>query len=264
MSATKWGRRWLLMAVCCTWLVPCAAVATSDADATAHAHGLVQQRAERGLIIDKRSLAVGVDMMMESKLVTSYTLSTPFRFGVHKKAELFVTPKLQSIEPTYSLADLGAKYRFRDGLLEMVARASLQFAKQGSASKVGLDIGMPMRVHLRQNLSLDAAPSLTFILSPDKDWFPRLPLEGNFNLTDAVAFTGGTELSLQDGSAGASGMTIGGSWTGATDGKPWMEVGARASWGNENNVGVMTMLIYLRYYGHLASRKARKVRDDFG
>ena len=235
-------------------LLPSHALATSDHDATAHVHFLVQQRTERGLVLGPKRLAVGPEVVLSSGALDGQLATLAVAYGINDKLEIFANPRWQSFAPSFYDPAIGARYRFRDGLFEMAAQGSLRLAAFADPKTVAFDARVPMRMHFRENLSLDAVPSLSILVSPNADWYLSMPLWGNFNLTDAIALTGGTEVSLQEGAAGASGMTIGGSWTGAKDGKPWLEIGARARWATVANEGVVQLTLFATYYGHLASR----------
>lgn len=253
---TQWRKStWVTTVALVLTALATPAAATSDHDATAHAHYLVQQRAERGLLIGKRTFWAGLDVLSSSGAREGITFTAPLRLGVHKKVDIFANAQLRNGDPDLFDPGLGVTYRFRDGLLEMAMEGSLRMAVLGPVKHIGANVGMPMRMHFRENLSLDASPTLTVLLRPDADWFLSLPLAGNFNLTDAIAITGGTSFTLEGGNAGASGLVIGGSWTGASNGKPWLEVGGKASWGRLNNQGLVQMIVFVRYYGWLRPRR---------
>lgn len=236
----------LTVAVCS--LLPSPADATSDHDATGHKHTLVQQLAERGVILGKGTLAIGADLLSSNAAVQSYAATVPLRFGVTDKIDIFLNPRLQTVEPKLSDPAVGATYRIRDGLFEIGATASLQLAVFGPVKSAGLTVGAPLRMHFRENLALDATPSLTVMALPDTTFFLSIPLAGHFNLTDAIGLTGEAHLSMRSGSAGFSGLVIGGSWTGATDGKPWLEIGGRMAWLTLVGGDAMQMMLFARFY----------------
>ena len=67
---------------------------------------------------------------------------------------------------------------------------------------------------------------------------------------------GGTLLSLQEGSAGAGGLMVGGSWTGAdAKGRAWLEIGGHMSWATVGGQGLMQMILFARFYAHDLGRK---------
>ena len=116
----------LVVAIAVIW--PAAASATSDHDATAHTHFLVQQRAERGLVLGKKTVSVGVDLLSSSGAFSGYAGLLPLRAGVHNKVDVFLTPQWQNNGGGLKMTQLGGRYRLRDGLLEMAAQASVGFA----------------------------------------------------------------------------------------------------------------------------------------
>lgn len=239
-----------MLAFVCATIAPFCAHATSDKDATGHIHFLVQQAAERGLVLGKGNVAAGIEFAQSSAKEDSYFFRVPLRIGLRDRVDFFASLQRSTVFPATSLPDVGVTYRAVDGLLEIAGRGSLELAVFDDPKAAAVHLSVPMRLHFRENLSMDATPRVSIMVSPDSSWYLNIPLAGNYNLTDEISITAGPTFSLQDGLAGASGLVLGASWTAATDGKPWLEVGGRLALITQNKVATMQMILAATYYGH--------------
>ena len=234
--------------VACVVLVPGVATATSDNFATAHPHGLVQQRAERGLLLGNNNVSMGADGSLFAGETNIWGLRLPFRYGAKEHLDVFADLYLQTVDPTASLPAVGARYRFIDGLLELAGEVKANQALSHGVELPSLHFGVPMRIHFRENLSLDATPTLSVFISPVSEVYPTMRLSAYFNLTDAIAITGHTGFTMQSRKAGPSGLQIGASWTMTRKGLAFLEVGGHFAWTTLVDEGATGAVLFLRVY----------------
>ncbi len=230
-------------------LIPATAAATSDHDAVAHKHTLVQQRAERGLLIGKGNAVGGAEGVFALGGTVPWGIGVPLRLGATHKLDLFARAHLQDAEPNFALPRLGGMYKFRDDLLEIAAEVSADVSMFGGGNKLAIDAGVPMRMHFRENLSLQATPSVHIAMKPKSDVYPNVRLSAFFNFTDEIAITGHTGFTFKSGQAGPTGLQIGTSYTFANARhSPWLELGGHVEWNKMYDDGATRVLAFARVY----------------
>jgi len=208
--------------------------AFASSPALAEEPRLAVSSSARPLAIGKFNLLLGAEPGIALGGASGvYQAVLPLRFGITDDLEVFAAPVLQNADPIAHEPGMGVVYRFLRGPVEIGARAAGDLSLFGAVKAVTLQLGIPLRIHAGNALSIDVGAHALLGVLPQAAFGVMVPAGVSFNLTDNLFVGAASGVKIPDlSNAAALGVPLAATagYTIAWGDRPFLDLAARAGW----------------------------------
>lgn len=200
----------------------------------------------RPLAIGRLNLLLGAEPgVLVGGTSSVYQAILPLRFGFTEDFEFFAGPIAQTVSPTFHDPALGILYRLLGGPVELGLRAAGDLSLFDAVKTVGVQLGVPARVHIGSILAIDLGAHVLVGILPQSAVGLLFPAGVSFNITDALFIAAASGARVQDLANTSATFTIPLTatlgYTIAWGDRPFIDLAARAAWDEIRTAGTFTV-----------------------